>query len=514
MALKELYEQICAGQDLRANLIELKKQLRETEKQNHFREISGENYDRIMKCLADDDPKVRKNAAAVLGVLRVQGAVDVLMDAWEAEETLFVRADYILALAGLDCESYMKAFHRRLEALRVYDAPENEKKHIQAEIAALQELILIKEGLKKHVFSGYHRPNDVILTTLPAFREALAADLPFQKTTLKSGVRTTVSDMSIVQTSRLWQEMLFVLNGGSHLSTRQDLSVTPNGHEFVRNREHFPMRPELLAGELKKSDLLTILVENHKGEPPFFFRIGLTGAIPKEERSGITKKIAEAVERAFDGRLVNSVSHYEAEIRLNVNREGGVTPFLKLFTLPDHRFSYRRFYVASSMRPQTAAGILALAKPYLKEYAQVLDPFCGVGTLLLERRFAGSVRSAYGIDIYGEAIQKARANTKLTGMPVNYINRDFFDFTHEYSFDEILTDMPAVSGDREQTDELYRRFFEKTAGLLTERGRVFCYSREMGLVKKHLRLSGRFRLLAEFCILEKSGAYLFILEKK
>lgn len=226
------------------------------------------------------------------------------------------------------------------------------------------------------------------------------------------------------------------------------------------------------------------------------------------------KKTAAAVERAFDGRLVNSVSHYEAEIRLIVNREGGVKPFLILFTLPDHRFSYRKFYVASSMRPQTAAGILALAKPYLKEYAQVLDPFCGVGTLLLERRFAGSVRSAYGIDTYGEAIQKARANTRLTGMPVNYINRDFFDFTHEYPFDEILTDMPDVSGERGQTDELYRRFFEKSAGLLAERGRVFCYSREMSLVKKHLRLSGRFRLLAEFCILEKSGAYLFVLEKK
>ncbi|MCD7922964.1 MAG: methyltransferase [Clostridiales bacterium] len=515
MALKELYEQICVGQNLRANLIELKKQLRETEKQNQFREISGENYDRIMKCLADDDPKVRKNAAAVLGVLQVQGAVDVLMDAWEAEETLFVRADYILALAGLDCESYMDAFHRRLEALRAYDAPENEKKHIQAEMAALQELIFKKEGLKKHVFSGYHRPNDVILTTLPAFREALAADLPFQKTALKSGMRTTVSDMSIVQTSRLWQEMLFVLNGGRNLSTRTDLpDKSDNNHAFVREREYFPMRPELLAGELKKSDLLAVLTENHKGEPPFFFRVGLSGSIPKEERSDFAKKTAAAVERAFDGRLVNSVSHYEAEIRLIVNREGGVKPFLILFTLPDHRFSYRKFYVASSMRPQTAAGILALAKPYLKEYAQVLDPFCGVGTLLLERRFAGSVRSAYGIDTYGEAIQKARANTRLTGMPVNYINRDFFDFTHEYPFDEILTDMPDVSGERGQTDELYRRFFEKSAGLLAERGRVFCYSREMSLVKKHLRLSGRFRLLAEFCILEKSGAYLFVLEKK
>ena len=29
--------------------------------------------------------------------------------------------------------------------------------------------------------------------------------------------------------------------------------------------------------------------------------------------------------------------------------------------------------------------IVALAEPYLKENAQILDPFCGVGTMLIER---------------------------------------------------------------------------------------------------------------------------------
>jgi len=492
MTVKEIYAQICAGSDLRASLIELKKQMKETDRQDQFREICEGHYDVIMKCLADDDPKVRKNAAAVLGLLRIQEALDVLMDAWEAEDTLLVRAEYILAMAELDCESCLDVFHRRLDELRSYEAPENERKHVRAEMAALQELILKKEGAKKHVFSGYHRTNEVILTTLPAFREALAADIPFRKMMLKSGVRTMVSDMSVVQTGRLWQEMLFVLHG----------------------KKRFSADPELLAADLKETDLFGILTENHKGEPPFYFRVGVTGAMPKEETGAFAKKAAAAIERAYNGMLVNSVSNYEAEIRLAVGREGNVTPFLKLFTLPDHRFSYRKYSVAAGMRPQTAAGIMALAKPWLKEYAQVLDPFCGVGTLLLERRYAGPVRSAYGIDIYGEAIQKARANTKLAGMPVNYINRGYFDFTHEYLFDEIVTDMPVMSGDRPQTDALYRRFFEKSAEVLSGRGRVFCYSREMGMMKKYLRISGRFRLLAEFCILEKSGAYLFVLEKK
>ncbi|MCD7980841.1 MAG: methyltransferase domain-containing protein [Clostridiales bacterium] len=491
MIQEEIYRRICAGENVRANLIELKSMLKEDGGREQFRAVCGDRYDVIMKCLSDDDPKVRKNAAAILGILKAPDAVDVLMDAYEAEETLFVRPEYVTALSELDCKAYLPDFHRRLETLRSSDVPEQEKKHTQAEIAALQELILKKEGQKKHKFSGYNRANQVILTTAPAFREALAADIPFRKTLLKSGVRTTVTDLSILQTSRLWQEMLFVINSGAGLSGE----------------------PEILARQMKETDLLSILTENHKGDLPFLFRVGVAGAIPKEKRSRFAKNAAAAIETVFEGALLNSVSHYEIEIRLIVGRDGHVTPLLKLFTLPDRRFNYRKYSVASGMKPQTAAGILALAKPYLREYAQVLDPFCGVGTLLLERGFLTPVRSAYGIDIYGEAIRNARANTKLTGMPVNYINRDFFDFTHSYLFDEIITDMPVDFTDRAQADTFYRRFFEKAESLLTEHGRVICYSREMGLVKKYLRLRGTFRLLAEFCITEKSGAHLFLLEK-
>lgn len=258
---------------------------------------------------------------------------------------------------------------------------------------------------------------------------------------------------------------------------------------------------------------MTILEENHSGAAPFYFRVGVSGAMPLDKRSDFSKKVSIAIEEAFDRKLVNSTSHYEVEIRLIQNKEGTFMPCLKLFTLPDRRFHYRRYHVAASMKPVLAAGILALAKPYLREYAQVLDPFCGVGTLLIERRFISPIRNAYGIDTFGEAIEKARANTKIAGMQANYINRSFFDFEHEYEFDEIITDMPAGNLEKDELDEIYRRFFEKSAELLSDKGRIICYSKEMGLVKKYLRLQNKFRLLQEFCILEKSGAFLFIIEK-
>lgn len=490
--LNELYDKICSGQDLRASLIELKMQLKTEEGRRQFCRICGENYDVIMKCLAEEDPKVRKNAAAILGLLKVPEAVDVLMDAYLDEDKLFVRPEYIKAMAGLDCGEYLEDFRQRLEELSACEAPENEKKHVREEMQALQELLLQKGEWRKHSFSGYERQNEVILTVLPAFRDLLAESVSSKKKLLTSGIRTVTGDIGGLLQNRLWQEMLFVIHG----------SGEPEAD------------PEMLAEWLEASDLMRILENNHSGGGPWYFRIGIPGQKTGKNIGDFVKAAALVLESASGRKLVNSPSHYETEIRLIRKKEGGFLPLLKLFTLPDHRFAYRRYTVAAGMKPSLAAGLLALAKPYLREYAQVLDPFCGAGTLLMERRFLMPVRNLYGLDIFGEAVEKARANAAIAGFQANYINRDYFDFTHSYLFDEIITDMPSGTGKREETDLLYRRFFEKSAELLSDRGRIVMYSGEMGLVKKYLRLQGRFRLLKEFCILEKRGMYLFVLEKK
>ena len=493
--MRDLYEKIKKGTDRRASLIALKKELKDDAKKKVFLTMTGNRLDEIMKCLVDEDPKVRKNAAAILGELHCQDALDVLMDAYEEEEKLFVKEAYVQALSMIDCSEYLPQLEEHLQELVDYEAPEEEKKHIQAEIHALQELILQKKGVKKHTFNGWNRSSEVLLLTLPAFRDALAEEVIGKKKVLKSGVRTIVSDFETVMKIRTVQELLFVI----HTQTEKNV---------------FSAEPETLAAQLAESDLMQILTETHKGDAPFYFRIGVSGAMSLEERSAFSKRVAAAIEGAFARQLINSTSHYEVEIRLLQNREGGYVPLLKLYTLPDHRFDYRRYYVAASMKPTMAAGLMALAKPYLKEHAQILDPFCGVGTLLIERRFLVPARNAYGIDTFGEAIEKARVNSKIAGIQTNYINRDYFDFVHDYKFDEIVTDLPAGNLTKPELDVLYRRFFEKSEDVLADDGRMIFFSREMGLVKKQLRLHPQFRLVQEFCIQEKNGSYLFIVEKR
>ena len=169
--------------------------------------------------------------------------------------------------------------------------------------------------------------------------------------------------------------------------------------------------------------------------------------------------------------------------------------------------------MSTSIHPSTAALLVELAKPYLKEDAQIMDPFCGVGTMLIERKIAVPAREIYATDIFGDAIIMGRENAKIAKTGINFIHRDFFDFKHDYKFDEIITDMP-VRGKktRAEMEEFYVKFFDKAAQILEHDGIIVMYSNEIGFVKKQLRLRSEYRLLQETCILDKKDFYLFVIK--
>ena len=184
---------------------------------------------------------------------------------------------------------------------------------------------------------------------------------------------------------------------------------------------------------------------------------------------------------------------------------------LKLFTLKDRRFAYRKVSTAQSMAPVNAALVLRLAQSYLREGAQVLDPFCGTGTLLIERELILPSGTCYGIDTFGEAIEKARVNTGTIGH-INYINRNFFDFTHAYAFDELITELPQ-EGSRVEADaggvSFEERFLHKAAELLAEDAIVVVVTRSskaMEEAAREVRQEGQdYRLLQKYLLNERLG---------
>ncbi len=441
--------------------------------------------------LESEDAKTRKNAALLLGDLEYQNARDFLWKAYQNEETLFVRSAYLTALAGMDMSQMLPALHERLDVLTQQKPPEEKQKHVEDEIRALRRILIHYDGIARHTFRKSGKEHEILLTTNRIHREAVRRSLKGKAAELHPlGVLVKTDDPEALFCLRTFRELLFV----------------------VHTADFLPRDGKKAAELLMESDLLHLLRALHREDGAFYFRVECKGSMDLEARSAYTKKLAAQLERLSKGELVNSTTDYEIEIRLVENREGNFFPCVKCATLADNRFSYRKNTIAASMHPSTAALIMELAKPYLKEKAQIMDPFCGVGTMLIERDKAVAAGEMYATDIFGEAVEKGRENAALASVRINFIHRDFFDFKHDYLFDEIITNMP-VRGKKtkDEMDRFYAGFFDKIQEILTKDAVVVMYTNEIGFVKKQLRLHKEFSLLQETCMQKKNEFYLFII---
>lgn len=500
--MSDLCECLRQGIDVRANLIEARRRLKEAGESREgeaFCEELAADSGLLEGFLTHGDPKVRKNAALLIGDLGLQALAEQVFLSYMAEETLFIRGDYLKTLQRLDCGNLVEPLERQLSQMQGKEVPAEEKKHFREELAELQKLLLSYQTIEKHSFLGLGRRFDIVLTTNHLHREVTAESLKGSTcAVMPLGVKVYQADLREILRIRTFRELLFAL----------DIAEVSG-------------EPEQAAAELAESNLLMLLEkmfyqelgeEQPAGKEKFYFRITVAGSMPLNKRSDFVRKCSFELEQCTDGMLINTASDYEVELRLYQRRDGSFFPLVKAMRLPDRRFSYRKEYVAASIRPSQAALIAYLAKPWMKEGAQVLDPFCGVGTMLIERDKAVKAENMYGVDIFGEAIRKAWGNAARAKREIYFITRDFFDFTHKYQFDEIITNMP-VRGkkSRQEQEELYQRFFDKALELLTEQGTMILYSNEKGYVKKQLRLRKGLKLQAEYTLNEKEDFCLFVI---
>lgn len=489
--LEAILEDLKKQNEVRKNLIQMKELLKDEEIRKELLELSADNSI-FLGFLKDEDPKVRKNAALILGMTGQKEIIPALMQAYEKEETLFVRSAYLKAMQNFDCTEYRTALKQRLLELQKMQAEESEKKHVREERKELEKLLGAEEGNRLHAFCGYDKPCDVILTTDRGFAQITAEQIHRgRKATAVSGVHLHTIDLKSVLNIRTFREILFPIHCKSPLL----------------------QEPESAAAGLLAADMMELLETHLQGEAPYFFRMQILAPMAEDKKADFLKKTAYALEEQSGYRLKNTPGRYEVEIRLIQKREGDIHAYLKFYTLPIQRFSYRKNALAVSIHPAQAALMLYLVKPYLKEDAAVLDPFCGVGTMLIERDKILSARSLYGIDVYGQAIEGARENAKLAGAEISYIQKNFFDFTHRHRFDEIITNMPARGKkSKEEHDAFYAEFFQKAKQHLKPGGIIVMYTNENGFVKKQMRLQTDMHLLKEYCIRQKEEWYLYIIE--
>lgn len=493
--IRETYEEIANGHEVRQNLSKMRQELKDAgERSALLYQLCGD-FHVFEELFCHEDPKVRKNVALVAGLLGEKALLKPLMDAYEKEETLFVRSSYLTALSEFDFREYLPQLKQRQQELSEKELTMENKKHITEEMRVLTELILMIEGSKKHKFTGFKKPCEVVLLTNRDHKEKLIELLPetMNKRTFNAGIIAETEKLRDLSDYRFYEELLFTVPG----------------------MKTCPMNPEEAARKMAEAGLFEYLQERHEGNHPFYFRLEVKSHMPLDKKAVFARKFADELERLTERKMINSTSHYEIEIRLIENKAGKFNVLLKLFTLEDKRFSYRQEVIASSIRPVNAALVMELADSYLKEDAKILDPFCGVGTMLIERHIHRKANTMYGIDLYGDAIEKARENTEAAHQIIHYINRDFFDFRHEYLFDEIITNMPWQTGKttKEDINRLYNRFFKKALEHIKKDGHIILYTHNKELVKSCAEKYG-YRYEEDWQISQKEGTHVCVLTAK
>lgn len=480
--IRELSE----GKNVRANLAEIRDYLKNPANLSNFKQAVGYRPELISSYLDDEDPKVRKNAVTIMGLLGEEGFGKIIAEHYFSEETLFVRSSYLNALKLYDYSDFEDRLDERRNYLEQGNFDESSLKHVAAELKLLQSMTDTSgNAYEKHIFRNPAEPVGVIFTAPKEMRAYLRKEIETAggkgAENIFCGVLVKTADIKKLASIRIYKDILFPLNNMKCVSKADIPSAVCQGNLY---------------------EILGKLHEN----PSYPFKFRLTA------KDMDLSDISARIQTLSGQKLINSVSDYEAELRLVPGRDGKYGIFLKLHTITDRRFSYRVKTVATSMSTVGAAFTVYVSHKFMKENAQVIDPFCGVGTLLIERARKVKPGYVYGTDTFGTAIEYARTNARKAGVNINFINRNYFDFTSEYLFDEIITEMPEV--DREEADDFYRRFFRKSDELLKDDGKMIIVSGEMGLVKKYVRLMKKYVIALECPVGKRDGSCIYVIEKE
>lgn len=428
---------------------------------------------KLQEALTSPDFKARKNAARVMGAMCDPMYEDSLIQAMRVEGSRIVLPSIILALGAINTDSARAAISAHV--VRPAES-EREEKHVASEREAVRKaLSRSQHDLKRHVFTGLKFPVEVKMVCAEGLGDALFGELiangisPYAHDGQSAWVRT--DDMAGLYTMRCADDIL------------------------IGAAMHVPANP----GELAKAALSGARTINlaHSTESPLRCRIAVYNS-QENKRQLISDMIAHMGET-----FINSPSDYEIEVCVYLYGDFADV-YYRLHTLADSRFSYRLNSVPASINPSVAAGMLRLAKPYLHPDARVLDPFCGSGTMLIERERLMPAMSLTGVDIAHRAIDVARENAQAAGSRAKFICNDCLRFQVRRPYDELIANMPfgnRVSNHR-QNEELYAAFISRIRDWMRPGAFVLLYSMEFSLLKRLIASAPHL----EFMKLEKTSA--------
>jgi len=508
-AIPMLWSKIITEEDPRAILSVMRDILKKEKPKGMFKRTIGNSKDKLSALLKHSDPKVRKNVCGVIGELGDPSYLEALYAAYDAEDKLFVRYSYVLAIgncgSAIDAEKLKKMFENVVmneKACKEDNSLITTSKHINEEKLALTRAIDKLSPPVRHEFKGFKEFDNavpMILTVMNYQYQHTLKELEEKSIDgrlVDEGILIYENDIDKIYTCRTFYELLFPIDECENL-------------EFDY---------KVIASAIIDANVVDFLNQCHEGDSnsPFWYRVEFKTMDANRERSEFVKNLSRELDELSCGNLKNSPSSYEVEVRI-VERNNLCSVFIKLYSFVDSRFDYRRNEIATSINPVTAAIVMKAIQKWIKPNASVIDPFCGTGTMLIERSKLEKVQSLTGVDIYRTAISAATINSKLANANIELIDEDILEFSTNYLFDELITNMPFdnKSTTHNKYAELYSSFVNKIPSIVRPGGMAFVYTIEKQLFREVLMDNEELELLQEIKI--ESGRltpHVFVLKVK
>lgn len=391
----------------------------------------------ILPLLTADDPKVRSNAAQLIGDTAAAAHVEALIAALEREQTMYVRPSFLLAIG----KAKNAAAQKYLEAYEV---------HSDVEKHALEEKNALAKALANFVRREKPRvrilPSDVIVVSTPNVNVTLEA---FQRAGMKpKRFGEYVAVTGLEQFSQVYKVRAFI-------TAYIYLGSCPTAElpAFLASRENAVIQRTRVKG----------------------FRLEVKN-VPHETRVDLIRRAVADLTT-----LQNSPSSYSIEIMVDV-KDDRAQVFLN--PLVDPRFGYRKKSIPASINPGVAACVVSYASEYFHADDRVLDNFCGAGTLLFERGYY-PYHTLTGVDINLGAIEAAKENSHYAISHPQFHYLDCLKFTAR-KYNEVLTNMPfgLRVGSHQANEQLYQRYFAILPEILTDGGLAVLYTHEKRLTER------------------------------
>lgn len=202
----------------------------------------------------------------------------------------------------------------------------------------------------------------------------------------------------------------------------------------------------------------------------------------------IKQACAERISASLGWRYRDDERESDLNIRIFIDHTRAVVG-ARLAKRPLHERAYKAVHLPGSLKPPVAAAMLTLAD--VQPGTRLLDPCCGVGTILIEGGLLGA--AVIGGDIDSHAAAAARANAHAAGIPADIRLWDAQALPlPDESIDRVVTNFPwgrqIVIDDALAT--FYRRVCSEIERVLVPGGRAALLTSTPELVRRRrLQLS-------------------------